>query len=92
MWEGPEFFGLDKPEIRGLIERLPGAQLCKMYSRWALGSKPPRSGPSQLPDFNLRLRRDLAPTPMLECLKLVKELMSHRCAWPFLEPVQNAHR
>ena len=51
-----------------------------------------RTGPTQMPNFSVTLRRDIASTPLIECLKLVKEIMHHRCAWPFLEPVQNAHR
>ena len=92
IWSGPAFFGLQKTEVRALVERLPGAQRCTCYTRWALGSRPPGTGPTQLANFSVRLRRDLANTPMLECLKLVKEIMAHRCSWPFLEPVKNAHR
>ena len=91
-WNGAAFFGLAIPEVRALVERLPGAHLCTSYKTFALGVPPPMTGPSELPNFGLRLRRDLGANPMLECSKLVNEIMKHRCAWPFLEPVKHAQR
>ena len=90
MWEGDDFFGLSKPEVRGLIERLPGAHLCADYNRWVLGA-PPRKQ-KQVLSLHASLRRDLCSTPMQECLTMLLQIVKHRCAWPFLEPVKASHK